>query len=222
MGEFVALFDRLAAVAGAPLEEILGHVLAETAYEEQWKASGDPEDDERLANIRELLTVAREFDERRGGGLEAFLEETSLVNDTDDWQTTVNRVTLMTLHAAKGLEFPVVYIVAVEEGLLPHERSKSQPDQLEEERRLFFVGITRAQRELQISMAAQRDFRGSRRISVPSPFLMELPRAEEWTCRSFRRLPHDDGWDMAEEDSTFHREPRASGPTQRKPYCPPG
>ena len=175
---FVALFDRLAAVAGAPLEELLGHVLAETAYEEQWKASGDPEDDERLANIRELLTVAREFDERRGGGLEAFLEETSLVNDTDDWQTTVDRVTLMTLHAAKGLEFPVVYIVAVEEGLLPHERSKNQPDQLEEERRLLFVGITRAQRELQISMAAQRDFRGSRRISIPSAFLLELPRAE--------------------------------------------
>ena len=77
-----------------------------------------------------MLTVAREFDERHPGPgqLEAFLEETTLVNDTDDWETTLDRVTLMTLHASKGLEFPVVYIVAVEEGLLPHERSQATPD----------------------------------------------------------------------------------------------
>ena len=85
------------------------------------------------------------------GHLEAFLEETSLVNDTDDWEAKADRVTLMTLHASKGLEFPVVYLVAVEEGLLPHERSREHPDQLEEERRLMFVGITRAKQELQIS-----------------------------------------------------------------------
>ena len=130
---------------------MLGYVLSETGYEDQLRASRDPEDEERLANIEELLTVAREFDERHPGAghLEAFLEETTLVNDTDDWETAADRVTLMTLHASKGLEFPVVYIVAVEEGLLPHERSREQPDQLEEERRLLFVGITRAQQELQ-------------------------------------------------------------------------
>jgi DNA helicase-2/ATP-dependent DNA helicase PcrA len=177
---FVALFDRLAAVADGPIEELLGTVLTETAYEDQWLNSTDPEDDERRANVRELLTVAREFDERHPGTghLEAFLEETALVNDTDDWETTPDRVTLMTLHASKGLEFPVVFIVAVEEGLLPHERSQGEPGQLEEERRLFFVGITRAQEELQISTAAERDFRGARKMTVPSPFLMELPRAE--------------------------------------------
>ena len=143
-------------------------------------ASANPEDEERLANIEELLTVAREFDERREGTghLEAFLEETALVNDTDDWETALDRVTLMTLHASKGLEFPVVYIVAVEEGLLPHQRSQSAPDQVEEERRLFFVGITRAQQELQISMAQYRDFRGLRKLTVPSSFLMELPLGE--------------------------------------------
>jgi DNA helicase-2/ATP-dependent DNA helicase PcrA len=110
--------------------------------------------------------------------LESFLEETCLVNDTDDWQSDVDRVTLMTLHASKGLEFPVVFIVAVEEGLLPHERSREMPDQLEEERRLLFVGITRAQQELHLSMAQHRDFRGLRKMTVPSSFLMELPRGE--------------------------------------------
>ncbi len=178
--KFVAIFDRLTAVAGGPLEELLGHVLAETGYQEQLQKSDTEEDQQRLANIQELLTVAREFDERHNGEsqLEAFLEETSLVNDTDDWEVEVDRVTLMTLHASKGLEFPVVYLVAVEEGLLPHERSRHDPEQLEEERRLTFVGVTRAQQELQLSLARYRDFRGQRKMTVPSHFLMELPREE--------------------------------------------
>ena len=110
--------------------------------------------------------------------LEAFLEETALVNDTDEWETQLDRVTLMTLHASKGLEFPCVYLVAVEEGLLPHERSRDKAEQLEEERRLMFVGITRAQQRLQISLAQYRDFRGERKPVIPSSFLMELPRGE--------------------------------------------
>ncbi|NUQ64482.1 MAG: UvrD-helicase domain-containing protein [Pirellulales bacterium] len=177
---FVDLFDRLTAVAGGPVEEILGFVLAETGYKQQFEHAEDEEDQQRLANIEELLTVAREFDERnhRDRPLEEFLEETSLTNETDDWEAQTDRVTLMTLHASKGLEFPVVFLVAVEEGLLPHERSRDRIDQLEEERRLMFVGITRAQEQLQISMSAYRDFRGQRKMTVPSPFLMELPRGE--------------------------------------------
>lgn len=186
LGNFVKLFDRLAAVAGGPIEEILGLVLSETGYQKRLSDSKSEEDLQRLANIEELLTVAREFDERQPGQghLEAFLEETSLVNDTDDWEVETDRVTLMTLHASKGLEFPVVYLVAVEEGLLPHERSRQDEEQLEEERRLMFVGITRAQRELQLSMARYRDFRGQRKMAVPSHFLMELPR-EEMELESF-------------------------------------
>jgi DNA helicase-2/ATP-dependent DNA helicase PcrA len=178
--KFVALFDRLAAAVVGPIEEVLGLVLSETRYQQQWRESEDEDDQQRLANIEELLTVARDFDERRGeaGQLEAFLEETSLVNDTDAWETDVDRVTLMTLHASKGLEFPVVFLTAVEEGILPHERSKEHPDQLEEERRLMFVGITRARQELQLSTARYRDFRGQRKLTIPSSFLMELPRGE--------------------------------------------
>lgn len=178
--KFVVLIDRLIAAANGQVEEVLGLVLAESGYKEQFVGSEDEEDQQRLANIEELLTVAREFDERHAVSrpLEEFLEEVSLVNDTDDWENENDRVTLMTLHASKGLEFPVVFLVAVEEGLLPHERSRNHSEQLEEERRLMFVGITRAQEELQISMAANRDFRGQRKLTIPSQFLMELPRSE--------------------------------------------
>jgi DNA helicase-2/ATP-dependent DNA helicase PcrA len=178
---FVRLFDRLAEAVDRPMEELLGLLLAETGFRGQFSASGDEEDAERLANIEELLTVAREFDERHGGGthqLEVFLEETALVGETDDWELEADRATLMTLHAAKGLEFPVVFLAAVEEGLLPHGRSKDEQGDVEEERRLMFVGMTRAKQELQISFARYRDFRGRRTMPVPSSFLMELPREE--------------------------------------------
>jgi DNA helicase-2/ATP-dependent DNA helicase PcrA len=178
--EFAQLIERLSQLVHGPIEEILGSVLSDSGYEEWLQRSGDAEDQERLANIQELLTVARQFDEQHAepDRLERFLEQTCLVSDTDDWEAETDRVTLMTLHASKGLEFPVVFLVAVEEGLLPHDRSTQHPDQLEEERRLMFVGITRAQEELQISRAAYRDFRGRRDMTVPSQFLMELPRGE--------------------------------------------
>ena len=177
---FVAMIDRLSALAVGPVEELMGQVLTQSGYRAHLTESENPEDQERLANVEELLTVAREFDQRSGGEglLEAFLEESSLVNDTDDLETGCDRVTLMTLHASKGLEFPVVFLVAVEEGLLPHERSRLNEDQVEEERRLMFVGMTRAQQELQLSTAQYRDFRGQRKLTIPSQFLMELPREE--------------------------------------------
>src|SRR4029079_2924134 len=142
--------------------------------------SESEEEQDRLANIEELLTAAREFDVQHpeGNALEQFLEETSLVADTDAWETETDRVTLMTLHAAKGLEFPAVFIVACEQGLLPHDRSLHDDDKLEEERRLLFVGITRARQELQLSYAQYRAFRGQACPTAPSSFLMELPRHE--------------------------------------------
>ena len=204
VAKFVAMFDRLSLLAAAPVEEILGHVLSESGYADYLKDTGDEEDQERLANIQELLSAARQFDERHPerDQLEAFLEEASLTSDTDAWQADTDRVTLMTLHASKGLEFPVVFIVATEGGILPHERSHDNPDALEEERRLLFVGITRAREELQLSRAIYRDFRGQRRMAVASSFLLELPReameiiepgrAQAWSASAGSGDAHDE------------------------------
>ena len=180
VAEFVAVFDRLSLHAAAPLEEIMGHVLEATGYEQWLRDSGDEDEKERLANIAELLNAAREFDEQHPGDhpLEEFLEQSALVNDTDDWELERDRVSLMTLHAAKGLEFPVVYIVGIEHGLLPHERSGQEEHEIEEERRLLFVGITRCREELQLSFARRRMVRGGYYPTISSQFLMELPREE--------------------------------------------
>jgi len=199
VARFVTIMDRLGEVAMAPIEEILGHVLNLSGYRERLMKSKDEEDQNRLANIEEILTVARQFDtENPGEGhLEAFLEQSALVNDTDDWETENDRVTLMTLHAAKGLEFPVVFLIAVEQGLLPHERSSSDRSQLEEERRLLFVGITRAESELRLSLATQRDFRGRRQYTIPSDFLMEL------RCAALEFVDEGMGIDQPEMSQTW-------------------
>lgn len=175
--EFAELMDRLSKLSDRPVREIMQSVLDETGYLEILRDSSTAGDDNRADNVEELLTAAEEFDRNADdeSGLEAFLEEVSLVNDVDDLSPD-DRVTLMTLHAAKGLEFPVVYIVAVERGILPHDRSMGSNSELEEERRLLFVGITRAERELQLSHVRFRNYRGAVNRSAPSDFLMELPR----------------------------------------------
>ena len=178
--KFSEMMYRLSGHIQAPLEEVIGLVLSETGYREWLQSSEDSDEVDRVANIEELLTAANEFDAQypEGTQLETFLEQTALVNDIDAWEDEADKVTLMTLHAAKGLEFPCVYIVALEEGLIPHERSRGDLDQLEEERRLLFVGITRAEEQLQLSTAKVRAFRGMEKRTVPSSFMMELPRAD--------------------------------------------
>lgn len=191
--KFVALMDKLGELINGDMEEILGTIINESGYRGHLSESESEEDLNRLANIEELLTDARQFDEQNPGGgyLETYLENAWLVNETDSWQSDNDKVTMMTLHAAKGLEFPVVFLVAVEHGLLPHERSTNDESQLEEERRLAFVGITRAEEELQLSYAIQRDFRGQRRRTVPSSFLMEMPREE---MQLTQVASHQDHW----------------------------
>ncbi|MEC7603997.1 MAG: UvrD-helicase domain-containing protein [Planctomycetota bacterium] len=180
VAQFVSLYDELSPLVTQPVEELMGQVMVKTAYRDLLANSDKEEDQQRLANIDELLSAAREYDDEVGeeGGLEGFLEQASLVADTDALHTENDKITLMTLHAAKGLEFPCVYIVACEDNLIPHSRSKNDPDQIEEERRLLFVGITRAAEELQLSLAHYRTLRGSDFPTSASPFLLELPREQ--------------------------------------------
>src|SRR5262249_34932761 len=124
----------------------------------------------------ELVSAAREFDhEHPGASVLDFMEEISLASAVDRWKDEAGAVTLMTLHAAKGLEFPVVFIVGLEQGLLPHSRANESQSELEEERRLLSVGITRAERELYLSHCKVREFRGQRLATIASTFLRELP-----------------------------------------------
>jgi DNA helicase-2/ATP-dependent DNA helicase PcrA len=204
-------------------------VLQESRYRE-WLSATEQEEDEidRIANVDELLNEAGEFDGRYEGDapLESYLEEVCLANDIDGWESETDRVSLMTLHAAKGLEFPVVFIVAVEQNFLPHTRSQEDPNMVEEERRLLFVGITRAEQELHLSLASYRNWQGSRRMSMPSPFLIELPRDEMEVrgpprgastdpLESHFELPPDDDsdWDQSvEADESWGEDSLASPP----------
>jgi DNA helicase-2/ATP-dependent DNA helicase PcrA len=196
--QFIRMIDKLAECSAQeyPVASLIETILSDSGYRTHLITSDSEEDKERLENIEELLTVAHEFDERETtpappqegnnsvappreenySPLEEFLEQAALVSDVDALDQETDRVSLMTLHAAKGLEFPVVYIVAIEDGILPHERSTHELMQLEEERRLFFVGITRAEEELRLSRAERRDFRGSYAMTaILSRFLFELP-----------------------------------------------
>jgi DNA helicase II / ATP-dependent DNA helicase PcrA len=173
--DFGLLMDELVALRDHTAEEVIRRLLTLSGYREALAADG-PTGEDRLANIDELISAAREFDrEHPGGTVIDFLEEVSLASAVDRWKDDGGSVTLMTLHAAKGLEFPVAFIVGLEQGLLPHSRSNESDDELEEERRLLFVGITRAERELYLSHCRIREFRGQRQATIPSCFLGELP-----------------------------------------------
>jgi len=173
---FALLMHDLRQILDASADEVIRQVIDRTGYRRMLSVSDDTEDQERLANVEELITAAKQFvDEDNSRTIADFLENITLASDVDGWDATQDCVSVMTLHAAKGLEFPVVYMVAVEQGLLPHERSLAKDDDLEEERRLAFVGMTRAKEELYISYARLREFRGQTLYAVPSMFLDELP-----------------------------------------------
>ncbi len=176
--QFVAMYDRIAEIRTEEVEAIIKAVLDESGYRDWLTDDGSEEGFERANNVDELVVAAQEFDGEYGdeGGLERYLEQTALVSDTDVWESAADYVTLMSLHAAKGLEFSSVYIVGLEDGILPHERSSNDDDEIEEERRLLFVGITRAEHELQLSRCLNRFRRGSYWPVIASRFLMELPR----------------------------------------------
>jgi DNA helicase-2/ATP-dependent DNA helicase PcrA len=185
---FTALLESLGEVRDdedAGVSDLLEAVLDRSTYLAELRESHDPQDETRVENLAELVAVAREFDDaRRETGevisLEDFLEQVSLVADADEIPDTEEAeaagvVTLMTLHTAKGLEFPVVFLTGMEDGTFPHLRSLGDAKELEEERRLAYVGITRARERLHLSRAAVRSAWGAPQYNPPSRFLDEIP-----------------------------------------------
>jgi len=156
------------------VQSIMQDVVERSGLRASLEKSTDPDKPE-LANVKELFNSAADFDrEHPEGRLEEYLAQISLMSDVDKVKDGGGAITLMTLHAAKGLEFPVVAMIGMEEGILPHSRARTDPNQLEEERRLCFVGITRAQIKLIFTRAFARTLMGRRERTVPSPFIKEM------------------------------------------------
>ncbi len=181
IGAFTALLEGLQQThrAAAGVGELLEAVLDRSGYLSELRASHDPQDETRVENLSELVAVGREFDDNYPeGSLEDFLEQVSLVADSDQIPDDVEDqgvITLMTLHTAKGLEFPVVFLTGMEDGTFPHLRALGDPKELEEERRLAYVGITRARERLHLSRAEVRSAWGSPQYNPASRFLDEIP-----------------------------------------------
>ncbi len=207
---FVALLDDLAEVAERGPAPLLEEALERSGYSAELVAEHTVEADGRLENLAELVGTAQGFDD-----VDAFLEQVSLVADTDQLPDTVvdadsSQALLMTLHAAKGLEFPVVFLVGMEDGVFPHLRALGDPGELEEERRLAYVGITRARERLYVTHAWARTLWGATQYNPPSRFLDEIPselvqlvegasttRTSAWG--DYRRLGSDRGFERRRE-----------------------
>lgn len=158
------------------LPEFLGLVLERSGYLHELQMSGTDEDQTRIENLQELVNVANEFEpEENDNSLGEFLVQVSLVSDIDGMDEIANNVTLMTLHSSKGLEFPIIYIAGCDEGIFPSARTMNIPSELEEERRLMYVGITRAQEKLYLTTAKRRQMWGEYKYYSPSRFIDEIP-----------------------------------------------
>ena len=188
----ILIFTLVAEMEDKTVLDILESILERTGYLAQLEESTDPQDQARAENIGELLSVAKDFqDTNPNGTVEDFLEQVALVNDVDSFEQEESKVTLMTLHAAKGLEFPIVFLGGLEEGLFPHSRTLMNPEEIEEERRLAYVGITRAEKELYISNATTRTVFGRTSSYLPSRFIDEIPEELVDGLRAKRKVPDD-------------------------------
>ena len=188
----ILIFTLVSEMEDKTVLDILESILDRTGYLAQLEESTDPQDQARAENIGELLSVAKDFqDTNPSGTVEDFLEQVALVNDVDSFKQEESKVTLMTLHAAKGLEFPIVFLCGLEEGLFPHSRTLMNPEEIEEERRLAYVGITRAEKELYISNATTRTVFGRTSSYLPSRFIDEIPEELVDSLRAKRKVPDD-------------------------------
>ncbi|MDJ0552485.1 MAG: exodeoxyribonuclease V subunit gamma, partial [Microcystis sp. M49637_WE12] len=156
--------------------EILDKIMEDSGYIDELKQQGTEEADTRIENIQELYSAVVQFqEENEETNLQEFLANASLASDLDNLQEGQEKVSLMTLHSAKGLEFPIVFLVGLEQGIFPHNRSLNDPIALEEERRLCYVGVTRAKEQLFLTYAKERYVWGNKEPKVASQFLQELP-----------------------------------------------
>ena len=174
------IFKYMGYQANMHIDDLIEKVLEESGYLRELKEENKPENESRIENLKEFIGVARDFEKsEENPTLENFLATLSLVSDIDNAELEDDRVTLMTLHAAKGLEFPTVFMIGMEEGLFPHSRTLMDENEIEEERRTCYVGITRAERKLYLTCARQRTIYGKTSPAVRSRFLGEIP--EEYT-----------------------------------------
>ncbi|MDD5354336.1 MAG: 3'-5' exonuclease, partial [bacterium] len=176
--------------------ELAAKIIDESYYIKELET--DPQEaSERIANVKELVSAIKEFEEQsEDKSLETYLEQVALISDLDTWKEEKNYITLMTLHLAKGLEFNYVFMSGLEEGLLPHMNSLATEIELEEERRLCYVGMTRAKRQLVITSAAERRVNGTRRWNIPSRFIAEAELVE----RKREEQMADGRWQTAEDE----------------------
>lgn len=174
----VTIFELLNHVDEWNVQQIMEEVIKQTGYGAMLdaEAAHDTQGESRKENVGQFLTAAKEYvDDNPDGTLQDFLENVALVSDVDEFESSESKVTLMTLHAAKGLEFPVVFLVGLDEGLFPHSRTLMDSSQIEEERRLAYVGITRAEQQLYVTNASTRTMYGRISAYMPSRFLAEIP-----------------------------------------------
>ena len=178
MQEFAAfLIMKMGKASSLHIDQLIEEVLEDSGYFKELEVDKKPESQTRIENLKEFIGVARDFEKQEGeeATLENFLAQLSLVSDIDNAELADDRVTMMTLHAAKGLEFPCVFLVGMEEGIFPNQRTLLDPEEIEEERRTCYVGITRAERKLYLSYAVQRTLYGRSAMNPPSRFLSEIP-----------------------------------------------
>ncbi|MEE3452237.1 DNA helicase PcrA [Dialister sp.] len=217
--KFAALiFDFLNASTEGNVFDLIQKIMTDTGYLNQLQESDDPQAQSREENLGELLSVAKDFvNSHPGGGLQDFLEQVALVNDVDTYQETDDKVTLMTMHSAKGLEFPIVFLPGMDEGIFPGVRSLMDESKLEEERRLCYVAITRAKKELYLSNARMRTMYGQLKPYIPSRFLDEIPpdlvdqaivRRQEVKMQTARRWQEESRSRYALSDSAVVTKPK--------------
>jgi DNA helicase-2/ATP-dependent DNA helicase PcrA len=230
IADFVKLLFELRALAnseehGTP-SNIIEEMLTRTGYLKELEASVDPQDESRVDNLRELVSVAAEFEDQRAqldepADLDAFLEHVSLVADADSIpDASGGVVTLMTLHTAKGLEFPVVFLAGMEDGIFPHLRTLGEPDELAEERRLAYVGITRARQRLYLSRAVARTAWGQPAFNPPSRFLDEVPIEHVRWTGAVDRQPFSGYPDETGSTQYTDHGYRAARPAQTRRFTP--